>query len=61
MIVDAALGFLTVHTLGLLHPFLLLVAVCLIGATFLFNFGLFSHLLLFCWFGVLLYVGDLLL
>lgn len=61
MIVDAALDFLTVHALGLLHPFLFLVAVCLIGATFLFNFGLLSYLLLFCWFGVLLYVGDLLL
>lgn len=59
--VDAALDFLAVHALGLLHPFFLLVAVRLIGATFLFKFGLLSHLFFFCWFGVLLDVGHLLL
>lgn len=58
---NVALAFFAVHALGLLHPFLLLVAVCLIGATFQFNLDLLNHLLLFCRLGVLLDVGNFLL
>lgn len=62
---DVALYFISIHALGLLHPFLLLVvlAISLVGAIFLFNFCLLQRLLFLysLWLGVLLYVCNFLL